>query len=244
MTDRYTHHEPCPACGSRDNLARYASGSAYCFGCGYSERSSVSPYVVGDKKPVEGRLVLPDDCCTQYSEEVVKWCAKYGITVPEMLKNNIFYSPGWNQLIFTFYAEEGLVLWQARNFDEHLKKKRKYYTQGDVQKTYPIYHSASTARTLVLVEDCISAIKISRKYDAMPCLSSDLSRDKLSNLRHFYDNIVVWLDGNMFDKAQKLSRAAQLLGFSSSAIWTPLDPKEYGDEDIQETIEKQKGLWE
>ena len=27
-----TGREPCPACGSSNNLARYASGRAYCFG--------------------------------------------------------------------------------------------------------------------------------------------------------------------------------------------------------------------
>ena len=36
-TSNYTHKEPCPACGSRDNLARYDDGHGYCFGCGYRE---------------------------------------------------------------------------------------------------------------------------------------------------------------------------------------------------------------
>lgn len=31
-------HEPCPSCGSRDNLARYDDGHGYCFGCGHYER--------------------------------------------------------------------------------------------------------------------------------------------------------------------------------------------------------------
>ena len=30
-------HEPCPECGSRDNLGRYDDGHGYCFGCGYWE---------------------------------------------------------------------------------------------------------------------------------------------------------------------------------------------------------------
>lgn len=30
-------HEPCPECGSRDNLARYSDGHGYCFGCGHWE---------------------------------------------------------------------------------------------------------------------------------------------------------------------------------------------------------------
>lgn len=29
--------EPCPSCGSRDNLGRYSDGHAYCFGCEYYE---------------------------------------------------------------------------------------------------------------------------------------------------------------------------------------------------------------
>ncbi len=30
-------HEPCPKCGSRDNLARYPDGHGFCFGCSYWE---------------------------------------------------------------------------------------------------------------------------------------------------------------------------------------------------------------
>ncbi len=30
--------EPCPKCGSRDNLARYSDGHGYCFGCRYYEK--------------------------------------------------------------------------------------------------------------------------------------------------------------------------------------------------------------
>ena len=31
-------HEPCPKCGSRDNLGRYSDGHGFCFGCGYYEK--------------------------------------------------------------------------------------------------------------------------------------------------------------------------------------------------------------
>lgn len=34
----FLRHEPCPNCGSRDNLARYSDDSAYCFGCQYREK--------------------------------------------------------------------------------------------------------------------------------------------------------------------------------------------------------------
>lgn len=39
MTDdsQFIRKESCPECGSRDNLARYTDGHAYCFGCEYYE---------------------------------------------------------------------------------------------------------------------------------------------------------------------------------------------------------------
>ena len=36
--DPFVRHEACPSCGSKDNLARYESGSAFCFGCDYQEQ--------------------------------------------------------------------------------------------------------------------------------------------------------------------------------------------------------------
>jgi len=33
----FLQKEPCPSCGSRDNLARYDDGHGFCFGCGYYE---------------------------------------------------------------------------------------------------------------------------------------------------------------------------------------------------------------
>jgi len=38
MESEFLQHEPCPECGSRDNLGRYSDGHAHCFGCGYREK--------------------------------------------------------------------------------------------------------------------------------------------------------------------------------------------------------------
>jgi twinkle protein len=36
-TSNLVRHEPCPSCGSRNNLARYTDGHGWCFGCGHYE---------------------------------------------------------------------------------------------------------------------------------------------------------------------------------------------------------------
>ena len=43
----FSHHEPCPKCGSKDNLARYVDGGAHCFshGCGHWEPAAGGDYV-------------------------------------------------------------------------------------------------------------------------------------------------------------------------------------------------------
>jgi twinkle protein len=38
-TSVFVRHEPCPECGSKDNLSRYSDGGAFCFGCKYFEKA-------------------------------------------------------------------------------------------------------------------------------------------------------------------------------------------------------------
>ncbi|MBR1173925.1 toprim domain-containing protein [Bradyrhizobium sp. KB893862 SZCCT0404] len=49
-------HEPCPKCGSRDNLSRRADGSGYCFGCEHWE-----PPTGEEREEKETRLKEPKE---------------------------------------------------------------------------------------------------------------------------------------------------------------------------------------
>ncbi len=50
----FVRHEPCPACGSRNNLARYSDGHAVCFtaGCNHYEKATGE---VVESKPIRTR---------------------------------------------------------------------------------------------------------------------------------------------------------------------------------------------
>lgn len=89
---------------------------------------------------------------------------------------------------------------------------------------------------MVITEDCLSAIKVARQSDAMPALSSDLSRDKLKRLARLYGRFLVWLDGDMYPKAQRMARRLEYLGCEAKAVYTPLDPKCYDDETIRKIL--------
>jgi hypothetical protein len=88
----FVKHEPCPKCGSRDNLARYMDGSAWCFGCHHRERGDRIP-IIDDKwlEKSEDVVLLDDDLCSDFPVHVVSWLAKYDITVEEAIKHGWKY---------------------------------------------------------------------------------------------------------------------------------------------------------
>jgi hypothetical protein len=239
----FKFHTSCERCGSSDARAVYSGGSSYCFSCGSSGRGEKSPYVVDEEyanTKVSVDLSLPLDASTDYSALSLAWVSKYGLSTAELISNSVLWSEAKQQLIFTFKDAEGkLLLWQARNF--YPGAKLKYYTRGTPESVLPIYHGrlSDTVRKLVLVEDCVSAIKVARQASAMAVLRSDLSKTKLTRLAAFQGPscaFVVWLDGNMYDKAQRIADRLQLLGCDAHAIYTELDPKEYDDDFIATQI--------
>ena len=77
----FVKHEPCPACGSSNNLARYSDGHAFCFGCDYYEKGNgTAPDFAPQKSTRAFEMTgviaaIPDRKITQ------KTAQKFGVTV-------------------------------------------------------------------------------------------------------------------------------------------------------------------
>lgn len=56
MSRRFDSHEPCPGCGSKDNLARYTDGSAVCYGAGCEYREEAGDDLAEVSRPVADKL--------------------------------------------------------------------------------------------------------------------------------------------------------------------------------------------
>lgn len=240
----FLKHVNCTKCGSSDAKALYEGGSSFCFSCRTSGKPSTSPYLFHYEEGLEN-VSLPNDAAFNYSPTCLAWVSKYGISVSELVANKVYWSNEKQQLIFTFWGNPGeLLCWQARNFGAWAKTK--YYTRGKPEHLLPIFFpSANATAPLVVVEDCISAIKISRYTASMPVLGSDLSPAKLKRLASVLEasrGIVVWLDGNMYHKAQRIASRLQMLGVEARAVYTELDPKEYTDEEIKKKLDKPTSL--
>jgi hypothetical protein len=233
-------HTAClnPQCGSSDARFVYKDGSSFCFSCRKSWRGAWNPYAYTEDTPKQTGLPLPDDASHDFPEHVVAWVAKYGITIEELIRHDCFYSASWDQLIYTWKDGEGrVVLWQGRNFRPTAKTK--CFTQGEPDSVLPLYGGMGAAQSLVIVEDPVSAMKLARYGLSMPALGSDLSPNKLARLTGYMEsndisNVVVWLDGNMYPKAQRMAQRFQMLGVSARAVYTPEDPKACTEEVMQE----------
>jgi hypothetical protein len=236
----FVKHEACPRCGSRDNLGRYSDGSAFCFGCHYTERAGVAPWIGErngqDEETDDGqRVVFPDDATSTLDERAVGWLSNYHITVPEGLQVGFRWSPFWEQLLMPVYCDGEVCCIQAKNFNPKRASKAKYYNVGDKSNHTTIY---GTGECLVLTEDIVSSLKVGRTTASMPLLGTHIARNRLAALKQVYQRLVVWLDEDKWREARQIADAAKLLGFEAISILTPIDPKEYSDDAIRRFLGK------
>lgn len=224
----FLRHEPCPKCGSKDNLARYEDNSAYCFGCGYVENPN--KYTPSVEKGPERQVKLPLDTTNQLGSEALEWLAKYDINQSERIKYRFLWSPEKKQLIFPLFDKsQELLAYQARNFSE--SSKSKYFTQGKIHEM--LYFCGKQAPALILVEDLISAIKIARIGWAMPLFGSEASTPLLMRLKDHCRSVIVWLDSDKWKNSHDIVKRSQSIGLPAMSVFTNLDPKEYSDEKIK-----------
>lgn len=238
---RFVSHEPCQSCGSRDNFARYDDGGGFCFGCHYSERATHAPMRhMGNTTEDDwgGIRPLPDDIGTHFSKACVEWLGRFHVDVPTAIVNGLVWSPSREQLIFQLGN-----CWQARNFRQGSKSKN--FTSGDVNECLHIYGKApgvlgsvdgTNKKSLVVVEDPVSALRIGPVADSMPLLGSHLAQARLNALAGLYDSFVFWLDSDKYKEARAMEQRAKFSGLSARTVYTELDPKCYTNEQIREIL--------
>lgn len=145
--------EPCPECGSTDNLGRHQDGHGFCFGCGYYDHGDGTPTQKTEKKidpslidgtviPLEKRR-LSDETCR-------KWGYKTGI------------HNGSPVQIATYCDEHGTPVAQKLRYAD---KKRGFPVIGDAAKMAPLYGQwlwREGGRMLVVTEGELDALSVSQ----------------------------------------------------------------------------------
>ncbi len=233
---RFDHHEPCPSCGSKDNLGVWEDGHKYCFGCKHYEPPERTLRNVQRPQEPLGTVVSANS--HKYGlvlTEVIPpraqiWLKAYGITGLEMHEYEIQYDHTRDYLVFPL--DETV---SCRYFGDKAGMP-KSITYGARAHEYT-YGVSEPSRTLVIVEDCVSAIKVGRQYETLPILGSDVPAFTLKWASARFDRVLLWLDRDMAVKSvQTASKAALFYGKPCTAVITEKDPKEYSDQQIAEIL--------
>ena len=146
----FLQHESCPACGSKDNLARYTDGHAYCFGCSYYEKGE------NDMSVTELNTNEPKSLTLDNLE--YRPLKSRGITLDTCKK--------YNYMIGNYKGEECHVA----NYDDGVAKLRfrnkKFSWVGDA-KSVGLYGEnlfRNKGKRITLTEGEIDALSISQVY--------------------------------------------------------------------------------
>lgn len=144
-------HEPCPSCGSSDNLARYDDGHGYCFGCRYYEHGDGVPQDPSSKKSVANKDLLRGDyeplIKRKISEET---CKKFGYTLGDY--------KGKKCHIASYRDSEGTLVAQKLRFAD-----KSFVTVGDF-KSSTLFgsHLWNSGKKIVITEGEIDALTVSQ----------------------------------------------------------------------------------
>ena len=203
----FIQHEPCPECGSRDNLARYDDGHAFCFGCNYREKPGGEQKVITQKGDnsmdfVEGNFLAL--ASRGISEDT---CRKWDYCIGEVA--------GQPVQVANYKDSSGQRIAQKIRF-----RNKDFHTRGDIKEAglYGQHLWSGKGKKAIVCEGEIDALSVSQSQGnkwpvySIPNGSAGASKAirKSIELLNGYEEVIFCFDSD--DAGIKASReCAQVL---------------------------------
>lgn len=230
MTDSYfIYSESCPKCRSKgedragDNLAVYSDGHKWCYKCDY--------FVAGDslyslralKKDSQETFKSPNP--EEFSKDCLDYLTSFGLTHDEIEQHLYGNSDGYLFTTPNFYLIR------------RLHKTPKVIVKGAVVGNEPVFMANECKDTIVLCEDILSAIKISRVSPSCALLKTSIHDSLLYRLAKQFNNCKIWLDPDMYTHVCKnlLPKVTPMFQ-NVSVVLSEKDPKYYDTDKIKEYL--------
>lgn len=234
----------CPECAKRgrdnheDNLIIYPDGHSHCYSCGYHTQAGAKKRMENSRKPASQLFAqLPEDFSFDIPEKALCWVQKY-LTLIQIKQHNLGWSEEKQFLIFPYFdVNQELLAWQGRYFGEN-PKHPKWLSYGKIHEFLHILpEKALTSTNICLVEDILSAIKVSEVTDALPLFGSNIPNILLTRLYNLgYTKLIIWLDPDKRKETLKFNQTAKTFGFQTQVIFSDKDPKDYSLEQIKQKL--------
>lgn len=223
-------HEPCPNCGSKDNLARYEDGGAYCFGCSYVEKPGGTPMetnaaprgshpiVQGTYKDLPSRGLSEEDC------------RHWGYQTGELHDEPVH--------IMNYRDAKGSPVGQK------FRTADKRFSWHSESKTHPLYGAwlwPSKGKSIVITEGELDALSVSKAFGhkwpvvSLPDGTGSVKRTLPASYEWLdgFDKIVLWFDNDEHGR-KALDEAVELL--PPGKVYVARSPE--GCKDANDTLRK------
>lgn len=231
----------CPECGRRGkfSITRTSTGLLYqCFRDSCDARGHVAAVGVAQKpkkgKPKKNTLhPWTGDTRELNMLEKARFLAYNGLNREDIDRGRWKWAPDIHRYVFPVMDprgyERGVVL---RSFTQEPKALTRLHTEGPRMS----WHVCdNTFRRVILVEDQISAVKLSRLWTTVALLGTSLSHEgaqEIAGVRP--DHVTIALDADAINTAYKLKKWYGLLFDSTDVIHLRKDVKDMSQRQIEE----------
>ena len=226
----FVQHEPCPSCGSSDNLARYSDGHAVCFsgGCNHYEHGNGQIGQSAQRKPMRSLemtgviAAIPDRRISQST------CQRYGVTVE-------YGTDG--QIVKHHYPYHNKDTGAVTGTKVRITETKSFYATGEFNEAGLFGQQAfkTGGKYITITEGEADALAVNEMFDGKwPVVSirsgaAGAAKDIKANLEWLetFDNVVICFDN---DKAgQEAAKSVLNLFTPNKAKNVTLPAKDAGD---------------
>lgn len=158
MSDSYcVAKEPCPKCGSSDNLARYNDGHAHCFtpGCGYYERGDGAEPRQARKLTNSNIIPIGEAHAIPTRKLTKETCEKWGYTISTVAGETVQVANYRDPITYEVVAQK--VRWKDKSF--------KVYGDAKAMTLYGRHLWRDKGRRVIITEGEIDALSCSQVLD-------------------------------------------------------------------------------
>lgn len=175
--------------------------------------------------------------------------ALFGFNELELQRERVSWCPDLQRVVYTRFSVEGDTIGHIARYYPHLTSRKlspktvNYYSRSPDDIKLPIHFprgsQSHSKRSLVLVEDIPSAIKVSRIQACAALCGTYFPAHHAALLsKAGVRNLIIWLDSDVVRKSWKFAREYTCFFDSIEVIVTERDPKDLGYGEIVKQLER------
>lgn len=191
--------------------------------------------IVPRERERKGTVKFPTDYTQHIPDFAWGWLNQYGLDRTDTQKFRFGYSEARESLVLPVFIAGELAMYQTRYFGSD-PKQPKYRTFGFNNDVIFFPQEHPEHDVVVLVEDYISAIKVSRVTNCMPLWGSAVSQEVIYRLTKMFKRAKIWLDPDMKEKSIKTALIMSGMGIPTTTVFSDRDPKMYMTADIRRML--------